>query len=565
MSIAYAGVYTIIGVMTLIDDPLTHFLWIMISLFIAFYVISIVPDYFTAIGFGFTVAGAIPLWDQTTLTVNVRTEHTLWIGFSVVIGTAVTVVVEYVFRRVRPTTDLNLGIETRLQAVEELLRQIAAGQQTFKFKKEITLYSSVGTSRLRRMLVRSGYAPQFVAQMNAAIALLGRLMDLAASLQIARSAQFSVASEEDRERCLVLANKISELRDDLKQRRTPRLVEIPTQTQPSELPLLPEMERTVALIPHAFSSSDGSTDLPGSVTVEDDRQPLLVADAFSSPRHLKFALRGMAASTAAYVIYTAIDWPGLSTAVATCVITAMSTIGASRQKQFLRLAGAMIGGFGFGMGAQVFVLPYLNSIAGFTVLFAIVTAISAWISTATPRLSYLGVQMALAFYLINLQEFTIQTSLAVARDRVVGVLLGLVCMWLIFDRLWVKDALQEMEEAFSHNLQMLSELMEEPWKDDPKTATVRLLQLRDQINNGFNMVKAQSDAVLFEFGPYAHSQAKDPRRYPALATHAGHSVTGANYVCAISTRYPLGHTAAAGRSSRACLPKKYGPGNARDS
>ena len=31
--------------------------------------------------------------------------------------------------------------------------------------------------------------------------------------------------------------------------------------------------------------------------------------------------------------------------------------------------------------------------------------------TSSPRLSYFGLQMALAFYLINLQEFKIQTSL----------------------------------------------------------------------------------------------------------------------------------------------------------
>ncbi len=142
--------------------------------------------------------------------------------------------------------------------------------------------------------------------------------------------------------------------------------------------------------------------------------------------------------------------------------------------------------------------------------------------------------MALAFYLINLQEFTIQTSLAIARDRVVGVLLGLMCMWLIFDRLWVKDALQEMEEAFSHNLQMLSELMEEPRKDDPKTATVRLLQLRDQINNGFNTVKAQSDAVLFEFGPSRARKLKirnDIRRWqPTLGTLLQVQITYEQYL-----------------------------------
>ena len=177
-------------------------------------------------------------------------------------------------------------------------------------------------------------------------------------------------------------------------------------------------------------------------------QPWLAPDAFTIPGILNFAVAGNGGLDGSLRVYTAINWPGLSTAIATCIITALSTIGASRQKQFLRLAGALMGGFVFGMGAQVFVLPHLNSIAGFTVLFAFVTAIAAWISTATPRLSYFGVQMALAFYLINLQEFTIQTSLAIARDRVFGVLLGLLCMWLIFDRLWVRDALQEMEEAF---------------------------------------------------------------------------------------------------------------------
>jgi len=44
--------------------------------------------------------------------------------------------------------------------------------------------------------------------------------------------------------------------------------------------------------------------------------------------------------------------------------------------------------------------------------------------TSSPRLSYFGLQAALAFYLINLQDFAAQTSLSIARDRVVGILLG---------------------------------------------------------------------------------------------------------------------------------------------
>ena len=59
---AIATAYTVVGIMTMVDDPLTHFLWIAGFLFLAFYIIRIIPDYFVAVGFGFTLAGAIPLW-----------------------------------------------------------------------------------------------------------------------------------------------------------------------------------------------------------------------------------------------------------------------------------------------------------------------------------------------------------------------------------------------------------------------------------------------------------------------------------------------------------------------
>lgn len=516
ISYALATVYTIISVMIMIDDPLTHFLWIAISLLLAFYLIRIVPDYVTAIGFGFTLAGAIPLWDETYLTVNQRTENTLWLGFSVVLGTAVTVAVEYIFRRVHPVTDLTEGIESRLESVAILLRQIAKGQGDFKFQKEIALYSSVGTSRLRRILVRSGYAPEFVVQMNAAVALLGRLMDLAASLQIVRSTHYSPAKPSDCERCARLAQQIEELESDLRRRQLPKALAISSELGPSELPLLPEMERTVALISHAFAGSDGISDLPIPVPIEEEHQRIFVADAFSNPDHLKFAIRGMLATLLSYVVYTALDWPGLSTSIATCIITALTTIGASRQKQFLRLGGAIIGGFVFGMGAQVFVLPHLDSITGFAILFAVVTAISAWIGTSSAKLSYLGLQLALAFYLINLQEFAIQSSLSIARDRVVGVLLGLLCMWLVFDRLWVRDALQEMEDQFARNLRLLGELIELCRQQNPKDALRYAAELKDRINEGFNAVKAQADAVVFEFGPTRQRKLKirdDIRRW----------------------------------------------------
>jgi multidrug resistance protein MdtO len=529
-----ATTYTLLGAAMFVTEPLTHFLGVAFSLFVSFFLISITNDYGTAVAFGFTIAAAIPFWDRVTINVNDRVEDTLWLGGVVAMGVVVTIVVEYVFRRVHPATDLTEGIEARLQTVESVLRCAAAERPLDSVsEKALSLYSSVGTSRLRRLILRSQYSSHFKAQMGTAVALVGQLVDVVANFQRALTER-AKPTEADKARCQRLANEVEILGKDLVLKRLPDKIRRPSQEEPSNLPFLSTMERIVALIPEAFS---GSTAVSEFVTAPlDEEQPthFFAPDAFSNPAHIQFALRGGLAALAGYVIYTSIDWPGLSTSISTCIITALSTIGSSRQKQFLRLGGAIIGGFIFGMGAQVFVLPYLDSITGFTLLFMFVTAISSWIATSSPRLSYLGVQLALAFYLINLQEFTIQTSLAIARDRVCGVLLGLMSMWLIYDRLWVKNAVDEMQTVFARNLEMFAELAEQLLEKDQIKGIRRIRQLRDQLNAGFGAVTAQADAVLFEFGPSRQQKLQireDIRRWqPAIRTLLQVQVASAQYL-----------------------------------
>jgi len=531
-----ASLYAAVGIRLLLADPMTHFLWVAVSLFLSFYLIRVFADYGTAVAFGFMIAGAIPLWDETTLNVNDRLENMLWLTFTVAIGVFVSIIVEYVFRRVHPTTDLTEGIEARLLTVESILRAAAEERPLDSAtEKKLSLYSTVGTSRLRRLILRSDYSPHFKSQMSTAIALLGRLVDTAGSFQLALAERaksgLGVIDAAGRERCRNLADR------DLTLRKLPRPLDFAVPVNSSNLPFLAAMESTVALIPKAFAGSSDSNSMDVLVPAPlDEPTPtrLFLADTFTSPAHLQFALRGTLAALTCYVVYTAVDWPGLSTSVATCFITALSTIGSSRQKQILRLAGAFIGGIIFGMGAQIFILPYLDSIFGFTLLFGVVTAISAWIGTASARLSYLGVQLALAFYLINLQEFTIQTSLAIARDRVFGVLLGLVSMWLLFDRLWVRNALDEMQAVFAKNLELFAELAEQLLEPDTIKAIRRIRLLRDQINAGFLAVAAQADAVLFEFGPSRQRKLKireDIRNWqPSIRTLLLVQVTSAQYL-----------------------------------
>jgi multidrug resistance protein MdtO len=528
-------VYIVFSVMIAIGDPLAHFLWFAGSLFVFLYLLRIIADYGTAVPMGFAVLGAITQWDNNTVNVNTRLENTLWLLGVVALAVVVVIVVEYVFRRAHPTSDLTEGIETRMQTIENVLRSAATEQPLeSEWEKRLSMYSTVGTSRLRRLILRSGYSSHFKAQVGTAIALVGRLVDIAANFQLALSERTEAIDPADRQRCLRLADEVNILCKDLMQQRLPAEIKRPSQDVPSQLPFLPTMEETIALVPKAFSGTESLNKLIAAPLDEAGPTPIFVADAFSNPAHVYFALRGTLAAMVCYVTYTAIDWPGLSTSVVTCYITALSTIGSSRQKQVLRLSGAFIGGFIFGMGAQIFVLPYLDGIAGFTVLFAVVTAISAWISIASARLSYLGVQLALAFYLINLQEFTIQTSLAIARDRVFGVLLGLVSMGLFFDLLWVRNATGEMQAVFARNLEMFAELAEQLLESDHIKAIKRIRRLRDQINEGFQAVTAQSDAVLLDFSPSRQQKLqvrKNIQRWqPAIRTLLQVQITAVQYL-----------------------------------
>ena len=535
MAFLIGTLYIVLSVMLVIGDPLVHFLWVAVSLFASFFLLRIVADYGTAAPLGFAILGAISVWDNNLVNVNTRLENTLWLAGSVALAVVVTVVVEYIFRLAHPTGAFAEGVEIRMQTIENVLRS-AATQRPLdsEWEKNLAIYATVGTSRLRRLILRSSYSSHFKAQMGAAVALVGRLIDIAANFQLALSERADALEPSDRARCLRLADEVRLLCKALMQHQLPEQIERPLQEAPSHLPFLKTMEDTVALIPKAFSGTESIDVFVPAPLDEDGPAPLFFPDAFSNPAHLQFAMRGTLAAMVCYITYIALDWPGLSTSLLTCFITALSTIGSSRQKQVLRLSGAFIGGFIFGTGAQVFVLPYLDNITGFTVLFAVVTVISAWISTASARLSYLGVQLALTFYLINLQEFTIQTSLSIARDRVFGVLLGLVSMGLFFDLLWVRNAVGEMQAVFAQNLEMFAELAEQLLQQDQIKAIRRIRQLREQINAGFQAVTAQSDAVLLEFGPSRQQMLQvriNIRRWqPAIRTLLQVQITAVQYL-----------------------------------
>ena len=497
-STGIGALYLLVSARFVISVPILHLLWVIASFFLGFYAISTIKNFGASSTFAIMLCVGVPIWDRH-LSAETNVEDTLRLCLASAIGVVVTVGVEMLFSRIKPGQDVVTGVAERLGAVENLLLCFAENCPVDQLTQaNVVRLAMVGTSMLRRILQRSAYAPNYAEQMGAVIALTGRIVDLAANLRSPTQ-----LSGDDREQIRLLAENVGSVRAALLAEGTPRLnaFHVAQGNVQHAIPLVTEMEKTVQLMKEVFIGSQSLSVFAPQPSSGDPPPSFFVRDAFTNVAHVQFALKGCLTAGLCYILYNGLDWPGISTAVTTCFLTALSTVGSSRQKQVLRISGALVGGFLIGMGSQIFILPYLDSIAGFTILFVIVTGFASWFMTSSARLSYFGVQIAVAFYLIHLNSFAIEPSLSIARDRVVGILLGLIMMWLVFDQLWGASAVSDMKRAFFSAVRLLAQFAREPISKDYKVAAERSYSLREAINNNFDDMRASADGVLFEFGP----------------------------------------------------------------
>ena len=228
----------------------------------------------------------------------------------------------------------------------------------------------------------------------------------------------------------------------------------------------PEMEST----PEAFAATRAfaelqrefaRTQIPPSAHTEKTSRQLFVPDALSNPAHWQFALKTTLAIMIVYSVYTMLDWPGLLTSIVTVFFVALGSVGETIHKLTLRISGAIVGGLIAGLSI-VFILPHFDDIGQLCLLTAVVAAFAGWVATSSERLSYAGMQIALAFFMGILQTYSPATDLTVLRDRVVGILLGNVVMTLVFSGLWPESAITRLRGALADALRSMAALLKSP-------------------------------------------------------------------------------------------------------
>src|SRR5436190_17862628 len=173
---------------------------------------------------------------------------------------------------------------------------------------------------------------------------------------------------------------------------------------------------------------------------------LFVPDAFTNPAHVHFALKVTFAAMFCYIVYEAIDWSGIHTAFITCTFVALESTEATLYKGTLRIVGCVIGG-ALALFSIVFLMPHMETIASLVVLVACAAAIAGWVAAGSERISYAGLQLAFAFFYSVFQGYAPDTDLDNVRDRVVGILFGLIVTGLVFHYIWPERARIEPRTA----------------------------------------------------------------------------------------------------------------------
>jgi multidrug resistance protein MdtO len=330
MSFAFAVADVLVGSFLFSGDPVLRLIWVIGTLFITFYSLSALANYTAAARFGYMVVITIPLWDRQ-VPAEIKVENTLWAIGALSLASVITAVIEILFAKLKPWDDLSVSLAERLSWVERLLRSRMEGIPDEASEQQVVRLATLGTSRMRRGLRRSDYAAEYAEKMGAVVALTGRLADIAANLPHFPD-QISV---EDRIRFRSLCDNIAGIRDDLLNRRVPHLVEpYADGGSRASSPLVGEMERTVSLLAAVFAGSSRLGPFaPAPLPAKPPRLRLFAPDAFTNPDHIRFGIRGGLAASLCYIIYNLIAWPGISTAVTTCLLTALTTIGSSRQNK----------------------------------------------------------------------------------------------------------------------------------------------------------------------------------------------------------------------------------------
>ena len=451
------------------------------------------PLFFTIFGFyGFLDLSA---WDAHRGS-SAIVASSLYNLASLAIVLLASVAVEYLFGIRHPAEELRQEIQKRLNVLSRFFHSAAKGHsgdepdQLRRLQSELVRYAHAGDRDLNKLYNRLRDASSDVSQVpigiHYRIGLLTRILEKSALLSLAHPPASSnyyyfaaIAEQCDQ---LLGGNAIS------------------SERLPDSAP--PYLRDISAELLQYSASDEPDREVPATTSPSAERHTFLAGfflpGVFQTPDAVTYALKLAFAATLCYIFYNAIAWPGILTCVVTVLFTGLSSTGAMKQKQLYRFAGAAIGGL-LGIATVSLLFPNMDSITTLVVVVGAVSFVCAWV-LRSPHMGYVGVQIGFAFFLTTLPGFSAATLISPARDRVIGIGIGIVVMWFVFDQLWP----MRTSAALRHTLQRIREstveLRRATTQKDMANAAETLSKLRAAVSLELVNVQQLESAAFFDFG-----------------------------------------------------------------
>jgi multidrug resistance protein MdtO len=442
--------------------------------------------------FGIPAAIALIMPDILPPNADVVLDFLLWLWWCGTLGIAINLGVQLLLSPGSPLSLLRRELDMRLQAVEHALRRRAGETSADPPSTSLDTLSVAGTTRPAAFVKTASFVDSWARARHESLAALVTLADrlVTAALTLEALPARAVTPDEG-SRLLKAAAGCRQLRQGLQRWQRPSPAEWaalspePASAQGSPLA---DVERTL---------DDIALAVPGAGALHAHRPGFFVPDAFENRDYIRFATKGTLAALICYLAFVGFDYPEIYTCVITVFVVSLSTVGASNQKAVLRFGGAAAGGL-LGVVTLVYVLPNVDSIGGFLLVFGAGCAIAAWVNVGSPRISYGGYQVGVAFWKATLQGFGVAVSAQVLRDRMVGIAFGLIVFGLVEHYLWPERASEALRARLSEALRLLAELARAATNGAAQATSTDLDSWRLRISLKVAEVQALIESTKFE-------------------------------------------------------------------
>jgi len=448
---------------------------------------------------GFIFCTVIALWENNARS-NALVETSLWLIAGVALAVGWSVAVEYIFATRDPASVLQEQRMVRYRSLLAMFSLIASGGEGGVLRDAVMAVARLaiegqdGMQRLYNALIeRNLERGNLPLATRVRITMLAQLMDVAAAFGTNSLLRIE---EEEKSRCAAIAVACSELSRGVIPRK-------PMELPPADAMANPTLLDRVEWILHNISSmpdEEAVNRRKELVAQQSSEVPILIPGAFRNKATAAFALKLSLCATLCYIFYHAVGWPGISTSVITVFVAGLTTTGAIKQRLVFRLLGSAIGGLIFGLGAEIFLFPHMDSVTSLVILVSAIALLAAWCA-AGRRFNYIGLQIAFAFYLVAFEGPSAPTNLAPPRDRLIGIIVALIVMAIVFDLIWPVRTVTAMRRNLATVLDAAAQLLRlMDGSGDQRTVFHKADALRDRIGKTIAALRTQDDVLDYDFG-----------------------------------------------------------------